>query len=216
MDGPNGRQHLQDILKHLILEAIGFTPKHTADGLCSIMGGEASNAQIGGFLTALRLRGVDRDPSMIATLAREMLSSARIPSIETETKTRSGLGILADIVGTGGDGWNTFNITTSLLVATTAGLKMAKHGSHASSSNCGSADLLESMTCDLNTIAPSDVAGLLDKDNFCFLFASTFHPSMRYLAKSCRELGFPMPFNVLSPLTNLVVPDRAVIGIYLK
>ncbi|KAI7833577.1 glycosyl transferase family, a/b domain-containing protein [Kickxella alabastrina] len=217
MDGPNSRQHLRDILKHLILEPTGFTPEHAADGLRSIMRGEASDAQIGGFLTALRLRGVDRDPSMIAALAKEMLGSALIPSIETETKTRPGFGILADIVGTGGDGWNTFNIsTTSSLVAAAAGLKMAKHGSRASSSNCGSADLLESMGCDLNTVAPSDVAGLLDKHNFCFLFASTFHPSMRYLAKSRRELGFPTPFNVLGPLTNPVVPDRAVIGIYSK
>ncbi|KAJ1944637.1 anthranilate phosphoribosyltransferase, partial [Kickxella alabastrina] len=217
MGGPNGRQHLRDIPKHLILEPTGFTPEHTADGLRFIMRGEARNAQIGGFLTALRLRKVNGDLSMIAALAKEMLGSALIPSIETETKTRSGLGILVDIVGTGGDRWNTFNISTTFsLVAPAAGLKMAKHGSRALLSNCSFADLLESMNCNLTIIAPSDVAGLLDKHNFCFLFASTFHSSMRYLAKTGRKLGFPTPFNVLGPLTNPVVPNRAVIGIYSK
>ncbi|KAJ2595588.1 anthranilate phosphoribosyltransferase [Coemansia sp. RSA 1722] len=217
MVSASSRQHLRDILKHLILEPEGFTPEHAADGLRSIMRGEASDAQMGGFLTALKLRGVDKEPKMIAALASEMLSNALIPMIETDTKTRADFGVVADIVGTGGDGWNTFNIsTTSSLVAAAAGLRVAKHGSRASSSNCGSADLLEAMGCSLDTVAPSDVADLLDKHRFCFLFASTFHPSMRYLARTRRELGFPTPFNVLGPLTNPVVPDRAVIGVHSK
>ncbi|KAJ2496724.1 anthranilate phosphoribosyltransferase, partial [Coemansia sp. RSA 2052] len=73
-----------------------------------------------------------------------------------------------------------------------------------------------SMGCDLNTVSPSDVAELLNEHRFCFLFASTFHPSMRYLAKTRRELGFPTPFNVLGPMTNPVVPNRAVIGVNAK
>ncbi|KAJ2379604.1 anthranilate phosphoribosyltransferase [Coemansia sp. RSA 2603] len=72
------------------------------------------------------------------------------------------------------------------------------------------------MGCDLGSVAPSDVADLLEKHRFCFLFASTFHPSMRYLARTRRELGFPTPFNVLGPLTNPVVPNRAVIGVHSK
>ncbi|KAJ1962757.1 anthranilate phosphoribosyltransferase [Dipsacomyces acuminosporus] len=211
------RKHLREILKHLILEPEGFTPEHAASGLRSIMHGEASDAQMGGFLTALKLRGVDKEPQMIAALAQEMLDKALIPILETDQKNRDEFGIVADIVGTGGDGWNTFNIsTTSSMVAAAAGLQVAKHGSRASSSNCGSADLLESLGCELDTIAPSDVAELLDKHRFCFLFASTFHPSMRYLAKTRRELGFPTPFNVLGPLTNPVVPNRAVIGVHSK
>ncbi|KAJ2697770.1 anthranilate phosphoribosyltransferase [Coemansia sp. IMI 209128] len=217
MNDAAGRKHLRDILKHLILEPEGFTPEHAASGLRSIMRGEASDAQMGGFLTALKLRGVDREPAMIAALAQEMLSNALIPHIELDDKTREDFGVIADIVGTGGDGWNTFNIsTTSSLVAAAAGLTVAKHGSRASSSNCGSADLLESMGCDLDMVSPSDVAELLDEHRFCFLFASTFHPSMRYLAKTRRELGFPTPFNVLGPLTNPVVPNRAVIGVNSK
>ncbi|KAJ2722456.1 anthranilate phosphoribosyltransferase [Coemansia sp. Benny D115] len=217
MDTTSGRKHLRDILKHLILEPQGFTPEHAADGLRSIMEGEASDSQMGGFLTALKLRGVDRQPEMIAALAQIMLSNALMPSIETDAKDRGEFGVIADIVGTGGDAWNTFNIsTTSSLVAAAAGLKMAKHGSRASSSNCGSADLLESMGCDLDVVTPSDVVDLLDRHNFCFLFSSTFHPSMRYLAKTRRELGFPTPFNVLGPLTNPATPDRAVIGVHSK
>ncbi|KAJ2080174.1 anthranilate phosphoribosyltransferase [Coemansia sp. RSA 988] len=213
----DSRLHLRDILRHLILEPQGFTPEHAANGLHSIMCGEASDAQMGGFLTALKLRGVDRQPEMIAALAREMLSNALVPNLETEDKNREQYGMVVDIVGTGGDGWNTFNIsTTSSLVAAAAGLRVAKHGSRASSSNCGSADLLEGMGCSLNVITSSNVADLLSKYRFCFLFSSTFHPSMRYLAKTRRELGFPTPFNVLGPLTNPVSPDRAVIGVHSK
>ncbi|KAJ2553383.1 anthranilate phosphoribosyltransferase [Coemansia sp. RSA 1878] len=208
MESTDRRQHLRDILKHLILEPSGFTPEHAANGLHSIMRGEASDAQMGGFLTALRLRGVDSDPQMIAALAREMLSNALVPSIDSTHP-------VVDIVGTGGDGWNTFNIsTTSSIVAAASGLAVAKHGSRASSSNCGSADLLERMGCDLSVVAPSDAAELIKEHKFCFLFSSTFHPSMRYLAKTRRELGFPTPFNVLGPLTNPVRPGRAVIGVH--
>ncbi|KAJ1666215.1 anthranilate phosphoribosyltransferase [Coemansia sp. RSA 1813] len=217
MESTNNKKHLREILKHLILEPEGFTPEHAANGLHSIMRGEASDAQMGGFLTALKLRGVDKESKMIAALAREMLNNALIPHLETDNKNREQFGIVADIVGTGGDGWNTFNIsTTSSLVAAAAGLQVAKHGSRASSSNCGSADLLESLGCDLGTVSPSDVAELLSKHRFCFLFSSTFHPSMRYLAKTRRELGFPTPFNVLGPLTNPVLPNRAVIGVHSK
>ncbi|KAJ1899776.1 anthranilate phosphoribosyltransferase [Kickxella alabastrina] len=208
---------LKDVLKQLVMDPNSFTPQHAADGLRSIMRDEASDAQIGGFLIATRFCEFEKNPIMLAALAQEMLDNALIPSIETETKTKPEFGILADIVGTGGDGWNTFNVsTTSALVAAAAGLKMVKHGSRAVSSNSGSADLLESMGCDLNIVAPSDVASLLDKHNFCFLLFNTFHPSLQYLFGILVELGFPTPFNVLGPLTNPVVPGCAVIGVHSK
>ncbi|KAJ1933383.1 anthranilate phosphoribosyltransferase [Linderina macrospora] len=176
------------------------------------MRGEASESQMGGFLTALKLRGVDGNAHVIAALAKEALNNALTPNID-----RSGCGVIADIVGTGGDGWNTFNIsTTSSLVAAAAGLCMTKHGSRASSSNCGSADLLESLGLELDYISPADVPMLLNEYKFCFLFSSTFHPAMRYLAKTRRDLGFPTPFNILGPLMNPCVPDRAIIGVYNK
>ncbi|KAJ2550812.1 anthranilate phosphoribosyltransferase, partial [Coemansia sp. RSA 1933] len=164
--------HVKDVLKHIILEEKGFTPEHAASGLRSILRGEASSAQIGGFLTALKLRGVEWDPQIIASLAAEAYKHALKPSLGTREKSREQLGMVVDIVGTGGDGWNTFNIsTTSSLVAAAAGLCVAKHGSRASSSNCGSADLLESLGCDLGIVSPSDISELLGKHRFCFLFA---------------------------------------------
>ncbi|KAJ2765376.1 anthranilate phosphoribosyltransferase [Coemansia nantahalensis] len=217
MASASSKQHLREVLKSLIIDPEGFTPEHAASGLHSIMRGEASEAQMGGFLTALRLRGVDKRPEIIAALASEMASNALTPAWVGDARARAELGTVVDIVGTGGDGWNTFNIsTTSSMVAAAAGLVVAKHGSRASSSNCGSADLLECLGCDLGVIAPSDVGELLAQHRFCFLFSSTFHPSMRHLAKTRRELGFPTPFNVLGPLTNPVRPDRAVVGVHSK
>ncbi|KAJ2352179.1 anthranilate phosphoribosyltransferase [Coemansia sp. RSA 2673] len=211
------QRHLRDILMNLILEPEGFTPENAAGGLRSIMRGEASDAQIGGFLTALRLRGVDREPEMIAALAQEMLSNALIPCIELDGKSREDFGIVADIVGTGGDGWNTFNIsTTSSLIAAAAGLTVAKHGSRSFSSNCGSADLLENMGCNLSAVLPVHVAQLFDEYHYCFILANIFQPSMHYVTKIWRELKFSTPFSVLGPLTNPVIPNRAVIGVNSK
>ncbi|KAJ1678439.1 anthranilate phosphoribosyltransferase [Spiromyces aspiralis] len=216
------RAHLRQILQSLILDPNGFTPEHAAEGLRSIMNGEASESQMGGFLTALRIRGVDRSPDMIASLAREMLVHALVPELDVEDIVGAAAGgkrradvILADIVGTGGDGWNTFNVsTTAGLIAAGAGLYITKHGSRASSSNCGSADLLERKGCRLMNISPSDVSMLLQECRYCFLFSQLFHPAMAYLAKTRRELGFPTPFNVLGPLTNPARPDVAVIGVH--
>ncbi|KAJ1880403.1 anthranilate phosphoribosyltransferase [Coemansia sp. RSA 1722] len=213
----NGKT-IKGVLKQLVLNPDGFTSALAADGLRLIMRGEATDAQIGGFLTALRLGGVGWKPEMIAALAAESHSRALVPSLETDTLCRNDLGMIVDIVGTGGDGWSTFNISTtsSLVVATAADLRVAKYGSRASSSNCGSADLLEAMGCNLGAVGPSDVVDLLHANKFCFLFANTYHPGMRYLNNTRRELGFPTPFNILGPLTNPVVPDRAVVGVYSK
>ncbi|KAJ2489172.1 anthranilate phosphoribosyltransferase [Coemansia sp. RSA 2050] len=217
MNNTTGRKHLKDILKRLILEPEGFTPEHAASGLCSIMRGEASDAQMGGFLTALKLRGVDCEPAMIAALAQEMLSSALIPHIELDDKSREDFGVIADIVGTGGDGWNTFNVsTTSSLIAAAAGLTVTKHGSRAFSSNCGSADFLESLGCNLRVVLPSHVDKFVKEHHYCFIVASTFYPSMRHGMKMWGELGFSTILNILGPLTNPVVPNRAVIGVNSK
>ncbi|KAJ2612650.1 anthranilate phosphoribosyltransferase [Coemansia sp. RSA 1365] len=208
---------MKKVLKRLVHDPKNFTPDDAASGLRAIIDGEASDIQMAGFMTALQAHGMGENPDILAALATEMLKHALIPKLETEDKNREQFGMVVDIVGTGGDGWNTFNIsTTSSLVAAAAGLQVAKHGSRASSSNCGSADLLESLGCDLGIVAPSNVAELLSKHRFCFLFSSTFHPSMRYVANARRELGFRTPLNVLGPLTNPVLPDRAVIGVHSK
>ncbi|KAJ1834259.1 anthranilate phosphoribosyltransferase [Coemansia sp. RSA 2711] len=201
---------LKAILKCLATTPEKLTPEDAATGLRAIINGEANDAQLAGFITALQLRGMGMRPDMLAALAAETQRHALVPKLEPSQTE-----MVVDIVGTGGDGWNTFNIsTTSSLVAAAAGLQVAKHGSRSSSSNCGSADLLESLGCDLNAIGPDNVAELLRRHRFCFLFSSTFHPSMRYLAHTRRELGFPTPFNVLGPLINPVQPDRAVVGVH--
>ncbi|KAJ1807081.1 anthranilate phosphoribosyltransferase, partial [Coemansia sp. RSA 2599] len=214
----NSRKTIKGVLKELVLNSEEFTSTLAADGLQLIMRGEATDAQIGGFLTALRLGGVGWKPEVIAALAAECHSKALTPSLETDEISRKDLGMVVDIVGTGGDGWSTFNISTTsaLVVATAADLRVAKYGSRASSSNCGSADLLEAMGCTLDAVKPSDVADLLYKNKFCFLFANTYHPGMQYLNSTRRELGFPTPFNILGPLTNPLAPDRAVVGVYSK
>ncbi|KAJ2826230.1 anthranilate phosphoribosyltransferase, partial [Coemansia erecta] len=205
-------KELKVILKRLATGTDDFTPEDAAAGLRAIINGETNDAQLAGFLTALQLRGMGMRSDIISALAAEAQRHALVPDLSSK-----GFDMVVDIVGTGGDGWNTFNIsTTSSLVAAAAGLRVAKHGSRSSSSNCGSADLLESLGCDLDAITPANVGELLGDHGFCFLFSSTFHPSMRYLAKTRRELGFPTPFNVLGPLTNPVKPDRAVIGVHSK
>ncbi|KAJ2810884.1 anthranilate phosphoribosyltransferase, partial [Coemansia furcata] len=177
--------HLKDILKQIVLNPESITPAYVASGMRSIIRGEASDAQIGGFLIALKLRMIDSDPEMVVAMAQETLRGALVPDIGPGSKLREDTGMVVEIVGTGGDGWNTFNIsTTSSLIAAAAGLTVAKHGSRSFSSNSGSADILESMGCRLSAVLP--------------------------------ELGFPTPFKILGPLTNPVVPDRAVIGVNTK
>ncbi|KAJ2569627.1 anthranilate phosphoribosyltransferase [Coemansia sp. RSA 1807] len=206
---PDSSKVLKAILKRLATEPDTFTPEDAASGLRAIIDGNVSDAQLAGFLTALQLRGMGMRADILSALAAEAQRHALVPDTSALH-----FDMVVDIVGTGGDGWNTFNIsTTSSLVAAAMGLTVAKHGSRSSSSNCGSADLLERMGCDLDAISPSNVPELLKRHGFCFLFSSTFHPSMRYLAKTRKELGFPTPFNVLGPLTNPVQPGRAVIGV---
>ncbi|KAJ2058701.1 anthranilate phosphoribosyltransferase [Coemansia sp. S146] len=211
------QRHLKDILKQIVLNPESLTPAHVVGGICSIVRGEASDAQIGGFLIALKLRRIDSDPEMVVALAQETLRGAIVPDIGLNGKPREDIGMIVDIIGTGGDGWNTFNIsTTSSLIAAAAGLTVAKHGSRAFSSNCGSADLLEGMGCNLSAVLPVHVARFLKEYRYCFILANNFHPSMHYVTKMWNELGFPTPFKVLGPMTNPVVPHRAVIGVNSK
>ncbi|KAJ2792739.1 anthranilate phosphoribosyltransferase [Coemansia linderi] len=211
------QSHLKDILKQIVLNPGSLTPAHVVGGIRSIVRGEASDAQIGGFLITLKLRKIDSDPEMVVALAREGLRGAIVPDIGLSGKAREDIGMIVDIIGTGGDGWNTFNVsTTSSLIAAAAGLTVAKHGSRAFSSNCGSADLLEGMGCNLKAVMPSHVGKFLREHRYCFILANNFHPSIHYVNRMWSELGFPTPFKVLGPMTNPVVPDRALIGVNSK
>lgn len=163
----------------------------SAAALGEIMAGSATPAQIAAFLAALATKG-ESAPEM-AGMVDAMLDAAVTVDI--------GMTVV-DIVGTGGDGFGTFNIsTTAAFVAAGAGVKIAKHGNRAASSQTGSADLLEALGFDLE-LGPDGVAAMVEATGFGFFFAPRFHPAMRHVAAVRRELGVRTVFNFLGPLCN--------------
>lgn len=121
---------------------------------------------------------------------------------------------LFEIVGTGGDNAQSFNIsTTSALIIASSGMKVAKHGNRAASSNCGTADCLEALGVNINQ-SPAKCIELLKKVGMCFFFAQKYHTSMKYVGAIRKELGFPTVFNILGPLTNPGTPSMQLLGVY--
>jgi anthranilate phosphoribosyltransferase len=169
-----------------------------------IMRGEATQAQIGAFITALRMKGETADE--IAGCAMAMRENA-IPV----TPERNGL---VDTCGTGGDGSGTFNIsTTAAFVAAGAGLPIAKHGNRSVSSRCGSADLLQALGVNME-LGPDQVARCIDEVGIGFLFAPMLHPAMKHALGPRREIGLRTIFNILGPLCNPARARRQVLGVY--
>ena len=169
-----------------------------------IMRGEATPAQIGGFLVALRLKGETADE--ITGCAEAM--RGHVLAVRPERDD------LVDTAGTGGDESGTFNISTAAaLVAAAAGAGVAKHGNRAVSSSSGSADVLESLGFDLE-LPPERIKRSIDELGFGFLFAPTHHPAMRHAAPVRRELAARTVFNVLGPLTNPAGARAQVVGVY--
>ena len=169
-----------------------------------IMDGEATPAQLGAFLTALRLKGeTTEEIAGMATVMREMALRVDVD------------GPLIDTVGTGGDGKNTFNISTATaFVAAAAGLKVAKHGNRAASGSCGSADVLEALGVKIE-LPPGDVARCINEASLGFMFAPAFHPAMRHAAPVRREIGIRTVFNILGPLTNPAGAQSQLLGVAL-
>jgi len=169
----------------------------------AIMDGTMTPVQAAALLTALAMRGETVDE--IAGSARAMRERA--------VRLDHGLPLVADVVGTGGDGAGTINISTmaALLVAA-AGVPVAKHGNRAASGACGSADVLEACGLRLD-LPPATAARMLRETGFAFLFAPLYHPAMRNVAPVRRELGVRTVFNVLGPLTNPASATHMVVGV---
>jgi len=169
-----------------------------------IMGGEATPAQIGAYLAALRAKG-ETIPE-ITGFARAMRQHV--------TPVRATRRPLIDTCGTGGDGANTFNIsTTTALVVAAAGVAVAKHGNRSVSSKCGSADVLEALGVRLD-LTPDRMAQCIDEVGFGFLYAPRLHPAMKHAIGPRREMGVRTVFNILGPLTNPAGASMQILGVF--
>lgn len=171
-----------------------------------IMSGETTPTQNAAFLSALSTKSTKAETiDEIAGCAAAMRDKA--------TKVDTGFDVF-EIVGTGGDNANSFNIsTTSALVAAAGGMKVAKHGNRAASSLCGTADCLEALGVNIQQ-EPEKCIELLDEAGMCFFFAQKYHSSMKYVGSIRKELGFRTVFNILGPLTNPSSPKMQLLGVY--
>jgi anthranilate phosphoribosyltransferase len=187
-----------------LLDGRDLTRDEARDAMGAIMTGEATPAQIGGFLVALRIKG--ETPDEIAGFAEAIRSHVLAVRPQRDD--------LVDTAGTGGDGQATINISTAAaLVAAAAGAAVAKHGNRAVSSASGSADVLEALGFSLE-LAPERIAGSIDELGFGFLFAPAHHPGFRHAAPVRRELATRTVFNVLGPLTNPAGARAQIVGVY--
>lgn len=173
------------------------------DTMDEIMGGIASEVQMSAYLTALSMKGETIDE---ITASAEAMRNHCVRLLNDEE--------VLEIVGTGGDGSNTFNIsTTSSLVISAAGVPVAKHGNRSASSKCGAADVLEELGVNIY-IEPEKSLNVLDKINLCFLFAQNYHIAMKYVANVRKQLSIRTIFNILGPLTNPAGASMQVLGVY--
>lgn len=192
------------IVKIVNKEDLSYNEAYTV--MNEIMSGETSPTQNAAFLAALSTKSAKAETTdEIAGCAAAMRDHA--------TKVETGMDVL-EIVGTGGDNAQSFNIsTTSAIVAASGGVKIAKHGNRAASSNSGTADCLEAMGVNINQ-SPKRCVELLNEVGMCFFFAQKYHTSMKYVGAIRRELGFRTVFNILGPLTNPASPTMQLLGVY--
>jgi anthranilate phosphoribosyltransferase len=189
-----------------VIEGGHLNREEAREVMSVIMEGAATPAQIGSLVTALRMKGETVDE--ITGFAETM----RAKSNRVRTRQKQ----LLDIVGTGGDGAGTFNISTaSALVLAAGGIRVAKHGNRAASGKCGSADVLEALGVNIQ-LDGEQAARCLDAVGICFMFSQLYHQSMKHAAGPRRELGVRTVFNLLGPLTNPAGADLQLVGIYDK
>lgn len=192
----------QETIRH-VAQGRHLTLDEAAVAMEGIMTGQWTPAQIGAYLTALYIKGESKD---------EIVGSAyvmRAKAFHLEVKHRP----LLDIVGSGGDGLRTVNVSTLAgLICAAAGVRVAKHGNRAMTGQCGSADVLEGLGLAID-ISPADALHGVDENGFGFLMAPHFHQSMKHAVAPRREIGIPSIFNHLGPLTNPAATERSLIGV---
>ena len=187
----------------LLAQGNNLSKQQAYECMNEIMAGEASQIQMASYLTALSLKGETIDE--ITGSAGGMREHC-IKILNDED--------VLEIVGTGGDHSNSFNIsTTSSLVIAASGIKVAKHGNRAASSKCGAADVLEALGVKID-ISPKQSADFLKQIDICFLFAQNYHIAMKYVAPVRKELGIRTVFNILGPLTNPAGASMQIMGVY--
>ncbi|WP_196591249.1 anthranilate phosphoribosyltransferase [Pectinatus frisingensis] len=195
------------MIKEAIYEVVNgnnLDYKMANDAMLEIMEGKATNAQIGGFLTSLRLKGETVDE--IAACAAAMRAKCH--------PVKHSASDVLEIVGTGGDEANTFNIsTTASFVIAADGVTVAKHGNRSVSSKCGAADCLESLGARIELDAVQNEK-MLDTIGMCFMYAPVYHASMKYAAPVRKELGVRTIFNILGPLSNPAAANIQLMGVY--
>jgi len=180
-----------------------LTEDEARDVLLEIMGGRAGEAQTGAFLSALRVKGETAEE--IVGMARAMSALAERVEVDAD--------VILDTCGTGGDGANTFNISTAAaLVAAGAGVTVAKHGNRSATSKCGSADVLEALGVAID-IAPVQVSRCIAEAGIGFMFAPRHHLAMKHVAPVRRQMGMATTFNLIGPLTNPAGARHQLIGV---
>jgi len=196
-----------DLLNH-IADGRDLTSDEVSAAMHSIMSGEASPAKIASFIYGIRVKGIT--PTELEAAASTMLDFAQ--PIKLPSPSNDNRGPAVDIVGTGGDGAHTVNVSTmaSLLVAS-MGIDVIKHGNRAASSRSGGADMLEALGIPID-LSPADVTHMLSHHHFAFIFARTYHPAMKYAAPVCSDIKVPTLFNLLGPMTNPARPTAGLIG----
>lgn len=188
-----------------VIDGRDLAPENAAAVMDTIMNGNATQAQIGGFLAALRMKG--ETPDEIAAFARVMRNHAIRISPQVP-------GTLVDTCGTGGDGSQTFNISTAAaFVAAGAGVPVVKHGNRGVSSRCGSADVLSALGVTIG-IPPAAEEKIVRHTGMVFLFAPNHHPSMKHVMAARTDLGCRTVFNLLGPLANPAGAEAQVLGVY--
>lgn len=184
-------------------EHLSYTEAETV--MREIMTGETTPAQTSAYLTAMHINGENVD---------EVSASAYVMRDCAERVSYSG--DVMEIVGTGGDGAQSINVSTiSGIICAAAGAKIAKHGNRAASSKCGAADCLEALGIKI-AVSPNGCVRLLDEVGMCFMFAQRYHSAMKYVGGVRREIGIPTVFNLLGPLTNPAHADLQLLGVYKK